>query len=71
VSIAFQVWFASVPNDFATLIEYIAGDGVLSAVELKQTLNSSTWLPMELLKVEGAVWRIKSVSALQAPSLSA
>jgi hypothetical protein len=65
VSIAFDVWFDSEPNDFATVIKYVAGDGVLSAVELKQTLNSSAWLAME--RLEGAVWRIKSISALQAP----
>ncbi|KAL6965060.1 putative expansin-B14, partial [Sarracenia purpurea var. burkii] len=65
VSVAFHVDAGSNPYFFAVLIEYVEGDGDLSAVDLKQALESDTWLPMQQLW--GAVWKLNSGSPLQAP----
>nr|XP_023920902.1 putative expansin-B2 isoform X2 [Quercus suber] len=65
VSIAFHVDSGSNSYYFASLIEYEDGDGDVSAVDLKQALDSSTWLSMQ--QSWGAVWKLNSGSALQAP----
>ncbi|KAK7824373.1 putative expansin-b2 [Quercus suber] len=65
VSIAFHVDSGSNPYYFASVIEYEEGDGDVSAVDLKQALDSSTWLSMQ--QSWGAVWKLNSGSTLQAP----
>ncbi|XP_050286678.1 putative expansin-B2 isoform X3 [Quercus robur] len=65
VSIAFHVDSGSSSNYFASLIEYEDGDGHVSAVDLKQAVDSSTWLSMQ--ESWGAVWKLNSGSTLQAP----
>ncbi|KAK4590224.1 hypothetical protein RGQ29_020670 [Quercus rubra] len=65
VSIAFHVDSGSNSNYFASLIEYEDGDGDVSAVDLKQATDSSTWLSMQ--ESWGAVWKLNSGSTLQAP----
>ncbi|KAK2981463.1 hypothetical protein RJ640_017485 [Escallonia rubra] len=64
-TVAFQVDAGSNPNYFASLIEYEAGDGSLAGVELKEALDSDTWISMQ--QSWGAVWKYDSSSALQAP----
>ena len=65
MSIAFHVDSGSNSNYFASLIEYEDGDGDVSAVDLKQATDSSTWLSMQ--ESWGAVWKLNSGSTLQAP----
>ncbi|CAL5331372.1 unnamed protein product [Camellia sinensis] len=65
VSVTFHVDAGSNPNYFAALIEYEDGDGALSGVDLKQALDSNSWLSMQ--ESWGAVWKLNSGSTLQAP----
>ncbi|KAA8520475.1 hypothetical protein F0562_014731 [Nyssa sinensis] len=65
MSVAFHVDAGSNPNYFASLIEYEDGDGDLAGVDLKQALDSETWLPMQ--ESWGAVWKLNSGSELKAP----
>ncbi|CAI9101322.1 OLC1v1038616C1 [Oldenlandia corymbosa var. corymbosa] len=65
VSLTFKVDAGANPNYFASLIEYQDGDGDLSGVELKQALDSDTWLPMQ--QSWGAVWKLDTGSTLRAP----
>ncbi|GKV12856.1 hypothetical protein SLEP1_g23947 [Rubroshorea leprosula] len=64
-TVAFNVDAGSNPNYFATLIEYEDGDGELGSVQLKQALDSESWQSMQ--QSWGAVWKLDSGSALQAP----
>nr|GMC60974.1 putative expansin-B2 [Ipomoea batatas] len=64
ISLTFHVDSGSNPNYFATLIEYEGGEGVVSSVELKQALDSDSWLPMQ--ESWGAVWKLDA-SGLKAP----
>ncbi|KAK2650658.1 hypothetical protein Ddye_018147 [Dipteronia dyeriana] len=50
---------------FAVLIKYINGDGNLAGVDLQQTSQSNTWLPMQ--QSWGAIWKLDAGSALNAP----
>lgn len=65
ITVAFKVDTGSNPNYFATLIEYEDGEGSLSEVELKQALDSDSWLPMQ--RSWGAVWKLDSGSTLRPP----
>ncbi|GAA0151886.1 hypothetical protein Leryth_014883 [Lithospermum erythrorhizon] len=65
VSVAFHVDSGSNPYYFAALIEYENGDGDLSGVDLKQALDSDSWLPMQ--QSHGAVWKLDNHGQLQAP----
>ncbi|XP_021887094.1 putative expansin-B2 [Carica papaya] len=64
-TVTFHIDSGSNSNYFATLIEYEDGDGELAGVELKQALDSDTWLPMQ--QSWGAVWKLDSGSTLRAP----
>lgn len=64
-TLAFHVDSGSNPNYFATLIEFEDGDGNLGKVELKQALDSESWLSM--VRSWGAVWKLDSGSTLRAP----
>ncbi|WZZ48568.1 hypothetical protein YC2023_048675 [Brassica napus] len=45
-TVVFQVDGGSNAYYFAALVEYVNGDGEIGLVELKQALDSDTWLPM-------------------------
>ncbi|CAI9101321.1 OLC1v1038615C1 [Oldenlandia corymbosa var. corymbosa] len=65
VSLTFHVDAGANPNYFASLIEYEDGDGDLTGVQLKQALDSQSWLPMQ--QSWGAVWKLDTGSTLRAP----
>ncbi|XP_020249123.1 expansin-B15-like [Asparagus officinalis] len=70
VDIAFHVDAGSNPNYFAVVVEYEGGDGDLGALDLHQgsqspSSSSSSWMSMQ--QSWGAVWKLNSGSALQAP----
>ncbi|XP_059636058.1 putative expansin-B2 [Cornus florida] len=65
VSVAFRVDAGSNPNYFASIIEFQAGDGNLAKVDLKQALDSDSWLPMQ--QSWGAVWKLDPGSTLRPP----
>lgn len=64
-TIAFHVDSGSNPNYFATLVEYEDGDGELASVELKQALDSDSWVSMQ--QSWGAVWKLDAGKTLRAP----
>ncbi|KAL6128997.1 hypothetical protein ACLB2K_072350 [Fragaria x ananassa] len=63
VDIAFRVDTGSNPYYLAVVVEYEAGPGALSALELKQ--GNSDWLPMQ--ESWGADWKFNCGSQLQGP----
>lgn len=65
VTITFRVDSGSDPYYFATLIEYEDGASDLMEIHLKQNDDSDSWLSMQ--ESWGAVWKLNSGSALQAP----
>lgn len=64
-TVTFQVDKGSNAYYFAALVEYENGDGEIGRVELKQALDSDTWLSMTQLW--GAVWKLDVSSPLRAP----
>ncbi|KAL0666136.1 hypothetical protein Bca4012_028840 [Brassica carinata] len=64
-TVVFQVDGGSNAYYFAALVEYVNGDGEIGQVELKQALDSDTWLPMS--HSWGAVWKLEVTSPLRAP----
>ncbi|KAJ6344366.1 hypothetical protein OIU76_005980 [Salix suchowensis] len=64
-TVTFRVDSGSNPYYFATLVEYEDGDGDLKSVELKQALDTDSWVPMQ--KSWGAVWKLDAGSVLRAP----
>ncbi|KAJ4746728.1 Expansin-B15 [Rhynchospora pubera] len=62
--ITLRVDSGSNPNYFAVLIEFVGGDGSLSAVDLMQS-GYSSWSSMQ--HSWGAVWLLNSGSTLKAP----
>ncbi|XP_078152144.1 expansin-B15-like [Carex rostrata] len=62
--ITFRVDSGSNPNYFAVLIEFVGGDGSLSAVDLMQS-GYGSWSSMQ--HSWGAVWMLNPGSTLQAP----
>lgn len=65
VDIAFRVDMGSNPYYFAVVVEYEAGPGALSVLDLKQGQGDSDWLPMQ--ESWGADWKFNSGSPLQGP----
>ncbi|XP_043710556.1 putative expansin-B2 isoform X1 [Telopea speciosissima] len=65
VKLAFHVDSGSNSEYFAAVIEFEDGDGDLSGVDLRQALDSDTWLCMQ--ESWGAVWKLNYGSELQAP----
>ncbi|XP_043697747.1 putative expansin-B2 [Telopea speciosissima] len=65
VKLAFHVDSGSNSEYFAAMIEYEDGDGDLSGVELRQALDSATWVSMQ--ESWGAVWKIDYGSEMTAP----
>ncbi|XP_042506415.1 putative expansin-B2 [Macadamia integrifolia] len=63
--LAFHVDAGSNSDYFAAMIEFEDGDGDLSGVDLKQALDSDTWLSMQ--ESWGAVWKINYGSEMRAP----
>nr|GMC60981.1 putative expansin-B2 [Ipomoea batatas] len=64
VPLSFHLDSGSNPYYFALVIEYVGGEGVLSAVELKQAFTDS-WLPMQ--RSWGAVWKLQDPFGLKPP----
>ncbi|KAJ0258591.1 RlpA-like protein [Hirschfeldia incana] len=64
-TVTFYVDNGSNAYSFAALVEYEDGDGEIGLVELKQALDSDTWLPMN--QSWGAVWKLDVTSPLRAP----
>ncbi|KAG5558326.1 hypothetical protein RHGRI_008301 [Rhododendron griersonianum] len=68
-TIAFRVDPGSNPYYFAVAPQFEEGDGDLASVDLKEATSTSTgpdeWKPMQ--QSWGAVWKLESGSALQAP----
>nr|DAD47499.1 TPA_asm: hypothetical protein HUJ06_017436 [Nelumbo nucifera] len=65
VSVAFHVDAGSNSYYFAVVIEFEDGDGDLGAVDLREAMDSDTWLPMQ--QSWGAAWKLNSGSELRAP----
>ncbi|WCJ22932.1 expansin B2 [Euphorbia peplus] len=64
-SLVFHVDAGSNPYYFATLVEFEDGDGEVGSIQVKQALDSSSWIPLQ--QSWGAVWRVNSGSVLRAP----
>ncbi|KAG5558324.1 hypothetical protein RHGRI_008300 [Rhododendron griersonianum] len=65
-TIAFRVDLGSNPYYFAVSPQFEEGDGDLASVDLKEaTTGPDEWKPMQ--QSWGAVWKLESGSALQAP----
>lgn len=64
VLLTFLVDTGSSDYYFATVIEYVNGDGELAGVELK-ALDSNSYLPMQ--QSWGEVWKLNSEYPLKAP----
>lgn len=64
-TVAFHVDSGSNLYYFATLVEFVNGNGELSSVELKQAQDSDSWLPMQ--RSWGEVWQVSPGSALHGP----
>lgn len=65
ISIHFGVDGGSNPYYFATVIQYVNGDGDLGEVDLQEGPNKGTWLPMH--QSWGAMWELNSGSPLRPP----
>ncbi|KAF8099690.1 hypothetical protein N665_0238s0019 [Sinapis alba] len=64
-TVVFKVEEGSNPYYFAALAEYVGGDGEIGLIELKQALDSDTWLPMS--HSLSVVWNLQVRSPLRAP----
>ncbi|KAE9603186.1 hypothetical protein Lal_00018781 [Lupinus albus] len=64
-SIAFTIDDGASPYYFATEIEYENGDGNIVEIELKQGIESSTWIPM--FRSWGAKWALNPGFMLNPP----
>nr|AVG44230.1 EXPB3-1 [Boehmeria nivea] len=65
MTITFKVDPGSNSNYFAALVEFENGDGNVGGADLKQALDSDTWLPMQ--QSWGAVWKLDTGATLRAP----